>query len=74
MGDISEDVVPAQQQQSTEDKTVLCVGVPPADNNKMRGNKQELVASTTHKITKIEETSEYCISKMDRLMNKLHQK
>ena len=73
MGYISEDVVPAQQQQSTEDKTVLCVGVPPADSHKMRGNKQELVA-TTHKMTQIEETSEYCISKMDRLMNKLHQK
>ena len=73
MEDISEDVIPAQQQQSTEDKTELCVGVQPADNNKMRSNKQELVA-TTHKITKIEETSEYCISKMDRLMNKLHQK
>ena len=60
MGDISEDVVPAQQQQSTEDKTELCVGVQPADNDKMRGSKQELVA-TTHKMTQIEELSEYCI-------------
>ena len=73
MGDISEDVVPAQQQQSTEDKTELCVGVQLADNDKMRGSKQELVA-TTDKMTQMEEMSEYCITKMDRLMNKLHQK
>ena len=64
MEDISEDVIPAQQQQSTEDKTVLCVGAQPADSNKMRGCKQELVA-TTHKMTQIEETSEYCITKME---------
>ena len=64
MGDISEDVVPAQQQQSTEDKTELCVGAQPADSNEMRGSKQELVA-ITHKMTQIEETSEYCISKME---------
>ena len=63
MADISEDVVPAQQQQSTEDKTELCVGAQPADSNKMRGSKQELVA-TTPKIAQIEEMSEYCISKM----------
>ena len=63
MGDISEDVVPAQQQQSTEDKTELCVGAQPPDNYKMRGSKQELVA-TTHKMTQIEEMSEYCIRKM----------
>ena len=62
MGDISEDVVPAQQQQSTEDKTELCIGVQIADNDKMRGSKQELVATTTHRMTQIEETSEYCIS------------
>ena len=62
MADIS-DVVPAQQQQSTDDKTELCVGAQPADNYKMRGSKQELVA-TTHKMTQIEEMSEYCISKM----------
>ena len=62
MADIS-DVVPAQQQQSTEDKTELCVGAQPADNYKMKGSKQELVA-ITHKMTQIEETSEYCISKM----------
>ena len=63
MGDISEDVVPAQQQQSTEDKTELCIGVEIADN-KIRGSKQELVA-ITHKMTQIEETSEYCIAKME---------
>ena len=62
MGDIS-DAVPAQQQQSTEDKTELHVGAQPPDNYKMRGSKQELVA-TTHKMTQIEETSEYCISRM----------
>ena len=61
MADINEDVVPAQQQQSTEDKTELCVGAQPAD--KMRDSKQELVA-TTHKMTQIEKMSEYCISKM----------
>ena len=33
MGDISEDVVPAQQQQSTEGKTELCVEAQPADSN-----------------------------------------
>ena len=64
MANISEDVVPAQQQQSTKDKTELCVGVQPADNDKMRGSKQELVA-TTHKMTQIEKTSEYCISKIE---------
>ena len=64
MGDISEDVVPAQQQQSTEDKTELCVGAQPADNDKMRGSKQELVA-TTQKMTQIEETSEYYISRIE---------
>ena len=58
-----EDVASAQQQQSTEDKTELCVGVQPPDNYKMRGSKQELIA-TTHKMTQIEEMSEYCISKM----------
>jgi len=63
MADISEDVIPAQQQQSTEDKTELCVGVQPADNYKIRGSKQELVAAT-QKMTQIEEMSEYCISKM----------
>jgi len=73
MEDISEDVLPAQQQQSTEDTTELCVGAQPADNDKMRGSKQELVA-TTHKMTQIEQMSEYCISKMDRLMKKLQQK
>ena len=64
MADISEDVVPTQQQQSTEDKTELCVGTQPADSNKMRGSKQELVA-TTQKMTQIEEISEYCITKME---------
>ena len=63
MADISEDVIPVQQQQSTEDKTELCVGAQPADSNKMRGCKQELVA-TTQKMTQIEEISEYCIGKM----------
>ena len=63
MANIS-DVIPAQQQQSTEDKTELCVGAQPADNDKMRGSKQELVA-TTHKMTQIEEMSEYCISKIE---------
>ena len=63
MADISEDVVPAQQQQSTEDKTELCVGAQPTDNDKIKGSKQELVA-ITHKMTQIEEMSEYCISKM----------
>jgi len=61
---ISEDVVPAQQQQSTDDKTELCVGAQPAYSDKMRGSKQELVA-TTHKMTQIEEMSEYCISKIE---------
>ena len=63
MGDISEDVILAQQQQSTEDKTELCVGAQPASNDKMRSSKQELVA-TAHKMTQIEEMSEYCIGKM----------
>ena len=64
MADINEDVIPVQQQQSTEDKTELCVGAQLADSHKMRGCKQELVA-TTQKMTKIEETSEYCITKME---------
>jgi len=64
MANISEDIVPAQQQQSTEDKTELCVGVQPADNDKMRGSKRELVA-TTYKMTQIEKMSEYCISKIE---------
>ena len=40
-------------------KTELCGGAQPADNDKMRGSKQEL-AATTHKMTQIEEISEYC--------------
>ena len=39
MGDITEDVVLAHQQQSTEDKTELCISVQPADNDKMRGQQ-----------------------------------
>ena len=63
MGDITEDVVLAHQQQSTEDKTELCIGVQPADNDKMRGSKQELVV-TIHKMVEIEDRSEFCISKI----------
>ena len=63
MGDITEDVVLAHQQQSTEDKTELCIGVQPADNHKMRGSKQELVV-TKHKMVEIEDRSEFCISKI----------
>ena len=48
MGDVTEDVVLAHQQQSTEDKTEQYIGVQPADNDKMRGSKQELVV-TIHK-------------------------
>jgi len=59
MGDITEDVVLAHQQQSTEDKTELCIGVQPADNDKMRGSKQELVV-TVHKMVEIEDRSEFC--------------
>ena len=62
MADISH-VVLAQRQQSTEDKTELCVGAQLVDNYKMRGSKQELVV-TTHKMTQIEEMSEYCINKI----------
>ena len=61
MGDITEVVVLAHQQQSTENKTELCIGVQPADNDKMRGSKQELVV-TIHKIIEIEDRSEFCIS------------
>ena len=64
MGDITEDVVLAHQQQSTEDKTELCIGVQPADHDKMRGSKQELVV-TIHKMVEIEDRSEFCISKVD---------
>ena len=63
MGDITEDVVLAYQQQSTEDKTELCVGVQPAENDNMRGSKQELVV-TVHKIIEIEDRSEFCINKI----------
>ena len=63
MGAITEDVVLAHQQQSTEDKTELCIGVQPADNDKMRGSKQELVV-TIHKMVEIEDRSEFCISKI----------
>ena len=63
MGGITEDVVLAHQQQSTEDKTELCIGVQPADNDKMRGSKQELVV-TIHKMVEIEDRSEFCISKI----------
>ena len=59
MGDITEDVVLAHQQQSTEDKTELCIGVQPADNHKMRGSKQELVV-TVHKVVGIEDRSGFC--------------
>ena len=41
MGDITEDVVLAHQQQSTKDETELCIGIWPADNDNMRGSKQE---------------------------------
>ena len=61
MGAITEDVALAHQQQSTEDKTELCIGVQPADNDKMRGSKQELVV-TIHKMVEIEDRSEFCIS------------
>ena len=63
MGNITEDVVLEHQQQSTEDKTELCIGVQPADNDKMRGSKQELVV-TIHKMVEIEDRSELCISKI----------
>ena len=63
MGDITEDDVLAYQQQSTEDKTELCIGVQPADNDKMRGSKQELVV-IIHKMVEIEDRSEFCISKI----------
>ena len=63
MGDITRDVVLTHQQQSTEDKTELCIGVEPADNGKMRGSKQELVV-TIHKMVEIEDKSELCISKI----------
>ena len=59
----TEDVVLAHQQQSTENKTELCIGVQPADNDKMRGSKQELVV-TIHKMVEIEDRSEFCISKI----------
>ena len=62
MGDVTEDVVLAHQQQSTEDKTEQYIGVQPADNDKMRGSKQELVV-TIHKMVEIEDRSEFCISK-----------
>ena len=58
----TEDVV-AHQQQSTENKTELCIGVQPADNDKMRGSKQELVV-TMHKMVEIEDRLEFCISKI----------
>ena len=63
MGDITEDVVLAHQQQSTEDKIELCIGLQPADNDKMRGSKQELIV-TIHKMVEIEDRSEFCISKI----------
>jgi len=66
MGDITEDVVLAHQQQSTEDKTELCIGVQLADNDKMRGSKQELVV-TIHKMVEIEDRSESCFSKIVRV-------
>jgi len=59
----TKDVVLAHQQQSTEDKTELCIGIQPADNNKMRSNKQELVVAI-HKMVEIEDRSEFCISKI----------
>ena len=62
MEDITEEAVLACQQ-STEDKTELCIGVQPADNDKMRGSKQELVV-TIHKMVEIEDRSEFCISKI----------
>ena len=57
------EVVLAHQQESTEDKTELCIGVQPAGNDKMRGSKQELVV-TIHKMVEIEDRSEFCISKI----------
>jgi len=63
MGGITEGVVLAHQQQSTEDKTELCIGVQPADNHKMRGSKQELVI-TIQKMIEIEDRSEFCICKI----------
>ena len=39
---------------STVDKTEVCIGVQPADNDKMRGSKQELVV-TIHKMIEIED-------------------
>ena len=62
MGD-TKDAVLTHQQHSTEDKTELCIGVQPADNDKMRGSKQELVV-TIHKMVEIEDRSEFCISKI----------
>ena len=61
----TEDVVLAHQQQSTENKTELCIGVQPADNDKMRGSKQELVV-TIRKMVEIEDRLEFCISKIVR--------
>ena len=63
MGDITEDFVWEHQQQSTEDKTELCIGVQPANNDKMGGSKQELVV-TIHKMVEIEDRSEFCISEI----------
>jgi len=63
MGGITEDVVVAHQQQSTEDKTELCIGVQPADNDKMRGSKKELVV-TIHKMVEMEDRSQFCISEI----------
>ena len=53
MGD-TKDAVLTHQQHSTEDKTELCIGVQPADNDKMSGSKQELVV-TMHKMVEIED-------------------
>jgi len=69
MGDITEDVVLAHQQQSTEDKTELFIGVQPAGNDKMRDSKQEL-AVTIHKMVEIEDRSEFCISKIVQVDDK----
>ena len=62
MGDTIQDVV-QQQQQSTEEKTELCIGIKPSVNEKMGTSKQELVVRT-YKIAQLEERSELCISKI----------
>jgi len=62
MGDTTQDIV-KQQQQSTMEKTELCIGVKPYINEKTRAIRHELMVST-HMIVQLEERSELCISKI----------